>query len=104
VFGCAVATIAELADARQLRSRLGEEVDPGDPEVRHAVADEFDHVVRAHEQDVEVEVLDPRDQAPIVLFEHEPRVMEQVQGGFDQAPLVGDRQPQPLGHRWRPVG
>ena len=52
--------------------------------------DELDHVVRAHEQDVERVVLDARDEAPIVRLEHEAGV---VRAGLSVAssrrPLLG---------------
>ena len=96
------APVAEVADARQLGAGLGQQVDAGDPEVGDAVADELDDVVRAHEQDVEVEVLDARDEAPVVLLEDEPGVVQQAQGRFDQPALVRDGQPQALAHRSRP--
>ncbi len=92
------ATVAELADAWQLGTGLGQEVDPGDPEVGDPVADELDDVVRAHEEDVEVEVLDARDEAAVVLLEDEAGIVQQAQGRFDQAALVGDRQPEALVH------
>src|SRR6185503_17135664 len=58
--------VAEGAESRQFRAGLREEVLPGDPEVGDAVADELDHIVRADEKDVEVEVPNPRDEAPLV--------------------------------------
>ena len=76
-----------------------EEVDAGDPEVGDAVADELDHVVGPDEQDVEVVVLDERDEAPVVLLEDEAGVMEQPQGRLDEPALVGDREAQAAGHR-----
>jgi hypothetical protein len=93
------AAVAQLADARQLRAGLGQQVDPGDPEVRDAIADELDHVVGADEQDVQVVVLDAGDEGSVVLFEHQAGVAEQVDGRLDEATLVGDRQPEALGHR-----
>ena len=76
----------------------------GDPEVGDAVADELDDVVRPHEQDVEVVVLDARDEAPVVLLEHEAGVVEQAQGRLDQPALVRDGEPEALGHRSVAVG
>ena len=90
--------IPEVADARELGAGFAQQVDTGDPEVRDAVADELDDVVRADEQDVQVEVLDARDQAPIVLLEDEARVVEQPQRGLDEPSLVRDREPQAFGH------
>ena len=89
------AAVAELADPRQLGAGLGQQVDAGDAEVGDAVADELDDVVRAHEQDVELEVLDARDEAAVVLLEDEAGVVEQAQGRLDQPALVRDGQPQP---------
>ena len=51
--GKAAAAVAERAQDGQLGAGLGEEVLAGDPEVGHAVADELDDVVRAHEEDVD---------------------------------------------------
>ena len=73
-----------------------EEVDAGDAEVGDAVADELDDVVRAHEQDVEIVVLDARDEAPVVLLEDEAGVVQEPQGRFDEPALVRDGQPQAL--------
>ena len=95
--------VAEGPDARQLGAGLGQQVDAGDAEVGHAVADELDDVVRAHEQDVEVEVLDARDQAPVVLLEHEARVVQEPQGRFDEPALVRDGQPEAFPHRSVPA-
>ena len=61
-------------------SDFGEEVGAGDPQVGDAVADELDDVVRADEEDVEVDVLDPAHEAPIALLEDEARVVQQVRG------------------------
>ncbi len=96
--GQSTAPVAQLADARQLRAGLGQQVDARDPEVGHAVADELDDVVRPHEQDVEVEVLDPRDEAAVVLLEDEAGIVQQPQRGVDHPPLVRDGQPEALGH------
>ena len=98
------AAVAQVADARELGAGLAQQVHAGDAQVRDAVADELDHVVRADEQDVEVEVLDARDEAPVVLFEDEAGVVEEAQGRFDQPALVRDGQPQALGHRLRRWG
>ena len=68
------------------------------PEVRDAVADELDDVVRPDEQDVEIEVLDARDEAPVVLLEDEARIVEQPQRRFDEPSLVRDRQSEAFGH------
>ena len=98
------ASVAEVADPRQLGARLGQQIDAGDPEVGHAVAHELDHVVRAYEEDVEVVVLDARDEAAVVLVEHESRIVEEAQGRFDQPALVGDGQPEAVSHRSTAVG
>ena len=109
--GEAALAVAERAQARQLGAGLGEEVVAGDPEIGDAVADELDDVVRPDEEDVEVEVPDPRDEAPLVLLEDEAGVVEQLDRRFDEAALVRDGEPQPvrLGplervHRSRPAG
>ncbi len=94
----AAATVAEVADTRQFGARLAQQVDAGDPQVGDAVPDELDDVVGPDEQDVEVVVLDARDQAPVVLVEDEARVVEQAQGRFDEAALVRDGQAEALGH------
>ena len=91
------AAVAEDADARQLGAGLAQEVDAGDPEVGDAVADELDDVVRPDEQDVEVEVLDARDQAAVVLLEDEAGVVEQPQRRLDEPALVRDREAQARG-------
>ena len=93
------AAVPELAHDRQLGAGLGEQVAARDAQVGHAVADELDHVARAHEQDVERVVLDARHEAAVVLLEHEAGVVEQRQRRVDQAALVGDRQPEALPHR-----
>ena len=100
----AALAVAEVADARQLRARLGQQVDAGDAEVRHAVAHELDDVVRAHEEYVEVVVLDARDEAAVVLVEHEARVVEEPKGRFDQPSLVRDGQPEAVSHCSTAVG
>ncbi len=56
------AAVAELPDARQLRAGLHQQVDAGDAQVGHTVADELDDVVRPDEQDVEIQVLDAGDE------------------------------------------
>ncbi len=91
-------------DDRQVRAGLDEQVDTGHPEVRDAVADELDDVVRADEEDVEIEVLDPGDEAPIVLLEDEPRIVEEGEGRLDQSALVRDREPEAVPHRSVPDG
>ena len=90
--------VAEVADAGEFGPGLAQQVDAGDAQVGDAVADEFDDVVRPDEQDVEVEVLDARDQASIVLLEDEARIVEQPQRRFDEPALVRDRQSQAFGH------
>ena len=95
----AAAAVAERADARQFGAGLGQEVDPGDPEIGDPVAHELDDVVGADEQDVEVEVLDEGHEAPVVLLEDEAGVVQEAQGRLDQAALVRDRQAQAAGHR-----
>ena len=102
--GEAALPVAEVADPRQLRARLGQQVDAGDAEVRHAVADELDDVVRAHEEHVEVVVLDARDETAVVLIKHEARIVEEPKGRFDQPSLVRDGQPEALSHRSTAVG
>ena len=92
-------SIAERSDHGQLGAGLVEEIDAGDAEVSHPVADELDHVVGPDEQDVEVVVLDQRDQASIVLLEHQAGVMQQPQRRFDEPALVGDGEAQAAGHR-----
>ena len=90
--GEAAAAVAERRGrgAARRRSRLRRST-PVIAEVGDAVADELDDVVRAHEQDVEVVVLDARDEAPVVLLEDEPGVVEQAQRRLDEAALVRDR-------------
>ena len=97
--GKPAATVPELAHDRQLRARLGQQVAAGDAQVRHAVADELDHVARAHEQDVERVVLDARHEAAVVLLEHEAGVVEERQRRVDEAALVRHREPEALPHR-----
>ena len=67
------AAVAELAQDRQVHAGLGEDVAAGDADLGNGVRDELDHVVGAHEQDVERVVLDARDEAAIVGLEHEAR-------------------------------
>ncbi len=102
--GQAAAPVPELADPWQLGAGLREEVDAGDAEVRHAVADELDDVVRADEQDVEVVVLDAGHEAAVVLVEHESGIVKEPKGGFDHPPLVRDGEPEALPHRSAAVG
>jgi hypothetical protein len=97
--GQAAASVAQRADARQLGAGLGQQVDAGDPEVGDAIADELDDVVRPDEEDVELVVLDDRDETPVVLLEDEPGVPEQPEGRIDEAALVRDRETEPAGHR-----
>ena len=68
-------------------------------EVRDAVTDELDDVVRADEQDVEVVVLDEGDEAPVVLLEDEAGIVQQAQRRLDEPALVWDREAQATGHR-----
>ena len=98
------AAVAEVADARQLRAGLGEQVDAGHPEVGDPVADELDDVVGPHEQDVEVEVLDARHEAAVVLVEDQPGIVEQPQRRLDQPALVGDGEAEALAHRVAAAG
>ena len=102
--GQAASTVAELADPGELGAGLGQQVDAGDAEVGDAVTDELDDVVRPHEQDVEVEVLDARDEAAVVLLEDEAGVVEQAQRRLDHPALVGHGQPEALPHRSAAVG
>ena len=103
--GCEPAVaVPELADLRQLRAGLGEQVHAGDAEVGDAIADELDDIVGAHEEDVEREVLDTRDEAAVVLLEDQARVVEERQRRLDEAALVGDGEPQPVPHRSMPSG
>ena len=97
--GEAAAAVAQRPDPRQLGAGLAQQVVAGDAEVGHAVADELDDVVGAHEQDVEVVVLDERDQAPVVLLEDEAGIVQEAKRRLDQASLVRDRQPQARSHR-----
>ena len=93
------AAVAERPDLGQLGAGLAQQVDAGDPEVRDAVTDELDDVVRANEQDVELVVLDEGDEAPVVLLEDEAGIVQQAQRRIDEAALVGDREAQATGHR-----
>ena len=102
--GEAAGAVAERAEAGQLRAGLDEEVDAGHAEVGHAVADELDDVVRPDEQHVEVEVLDAGDEAPVVLVEDQPCVVEQRERRLDEPSLVGDGQTEALSHRSVPAG
>jgi tripartite-type tricarboxylate transporter receptor subunit TctC len=96
--GEAALAIAEGSQPRQLGAGLDEEVDAGDAEVGDAIADELDHVVRTHEEHVEVEVADARDEAPIVLVEDQARVVQQREGRLDKAALVRDRKTKAVSH------
>ena len=89
--GEAAAAVAQLADHGQRRAGLGQQVDAGHAEVGHAVADELDDVVGPDEQDVQVEVLDPGDEAAVVLLEDQAGIVQQGQGGLDEAALVRGR-------------
>ena len=93
----AVAERRGRAAARR-RSRSSRSM-PVMPEVGDAVADELDDVVRAHEQDVEVEVLDARDEAPVVLLEDEAGVVEQARGSARRAGPCWGRPGGGDGHR-----
>ena len=96
--GQAAATVPELADPRQLRAGLRQEVDAGDPEVGNPVADELDDVVGSDEQDVELMVLDARHEAAVVLVEYEPGIVEEPKGRFDHPSLVRDGEAEALPH------
>jgi hypothetical protein len=100
----AAAAIAKLPDARQLRAGFDQEVDAGDAQVGHAVADELDDVVRPHEQDVEIEVLDASHQRAIVLFEDQPGVTQELHRRVDEAALVGDGEAEAVPHLSVPTG
>ena len=102
--GETAAAVAEGPDLRQVGAGLAQEVEPGDPEVCDAVADELDDIVGPDEQDVELVVLDEGDKAPVVLLEHEARVMEQAQGRFDHPALVRDGESQATAHRSPAIG
>ena len=93
------AAVAERPDPGKLRAGLTQEVLAGDPEVGDAVSDELDDVVRPDEQDVELVVLDERDEAPIVFLEDEAGVVQQAQRGFDQPTLVRDGESKTARHR-----
>ena len=93
------AAVAEGADPRQVGAGLAQEVESGDAEVGDAVADELDDVVGPDEQDVEVVVLDERDEAPVVLLEDEAGVVEQPEGRLDHPALVRDREAKAAAHR-----
>ena len=99
--GQPAAPVAEVAQPRQLGAGLGDEVDARDADVGHAVADELDDVVRAHEQDVEIEVLDARNEAAVMLLEHEAGVMEECERRIDESTLVGDGQAEAVVRRPR---
>ena len=60
------------------------------PEVGDAIADELDHVVGPDEEDVEIEVLDARDEAAVVLLEDEAGIVQQGERRLDQPALVRD--------------
>src|SRR4029079_18660402 len=101
--------VAERARALQLGARLGEEVLARDAEIGDAVTDELDHVVRPDEEDVEIEVPNASDQAPLVLLEDEPRVAQQLDRRLEQPALVGHGEAQALPrlegrHDSRPAG
>ena len=83
------AAIAELANPRQLRAGLADQVVAGDAEVGDAVTDELDDVVGPDEQDVEVVVLDLRHEAAVVLVEDQAGVVEQARVGSTSRPLFG---------------
>ena len=95
----AAPAVAERADARKFGGGFAQQIDAGDAEVGDAVADEFDHVVGPDEEDVEVVVLDERDQASVVLLEDEARIVEEAQRRLDHPSLVGDGQPKARLHR-----
>ena len=95
----AAPAVAQVMDLRHLRSRLGDEVQPGDPKLGNAVAHELDDVVCAHEQDVQVEVLNSCDERPLAGLEDEPGVAQQADGRLDQSALVRNGKTQAAGHR-----
>ena len=101
--------VAERSEPGQLGTGLGQQVLAGDPEVSNPVADELDDVVGSDEEDVEIEIADPRDEASLVLLEDEAGVAEELDRRLDQAALVRDREAQALatlqgGHPSRPAG
>ena len=105
----AALSVAERSQTRQLGAGLGEQVLARDAEIRDAVPDELDDVVRPDEQDVQVEVPDARDEAALVLLEDEPGIAQQLDRRLDEPALVRDREPEPVatlerGHRSRPAG
>ena len=100
----ATAAVAKIPEHRQVGAALGEDVHAGHARVRDAVGDELDHVAGAHEQDVQRVVLDARDEAAIVLLEHEARIVQQAERRLDQPALVGDGETESLPHRSVPAG
>ena len=89
------AAVAETADDGEVLLGFGKQVGTGDPEISDRVAHELDDVVRADEEDVEIDVLHPAHEAAIALLELEAGVVQQAKGGFDQPALVGNRQGHP---------
>ena len=84
------APVAKGPHDRQVTVGLRQQVAAGDPEVRHAITDELDDVVRPDEQDVERHVLHVADQASVALLEEEAGVVEQRERGLHEASFVGD--------------
>ena len=85
------AAVAERPDDGSSAPVSRQEIEAGDAEIRDAVADELDDVVGPDEEDVEVEVLDPRDEAPVVLLEDQAGIVEERERRLDEAALVRDR-------------
>ena len=98
------APVAQLAEHRKVDAALGQDVAARDARVGDAVVDELDDVAGPHEQDVERVVLDARDEAPVVLLEDQAGVVEQAEGGLEEAALVRDGEAEALPHRSVPSG
>ena len=49
-------------------------------------------------------VLDACDEAPVMLLEDEAGIVEQPQGGLEEAALVRDGEAESLPHRSVPIG
>ncbi len=100
----AAAPVAQLAEHRKIDAALGQDVAARDARVGDAVVDELDDVAGPHEQDVERVVLDACDEAAVVLLEDEAGIVEQAQGGLEEAALVRDGETETLPHRSVPSG
>ena len=92
-------SVSEVARNGERGTGLCEQVRTRDPEVGDAVVHELGNIGCPNEEDVQRKVLDTRDEASIVLVEHETGSMEQGKAGFDEPSLVWNGQADALANQ-----